>query len=289
METKTILVTGANGQLGNEMRQLASQFPSYNFLFVTKEDLPIDDFGNVQAYFQKHPVNYCINCAAYTAVDKAETEKEKAFLINGDAVGNLAAMCKQFGARLIHVSTDYVFNGLSKEPYKEDEKVDPVNTYGASKLRGEEMVLDKDPGSIIIRTSWVFSSFGNNFVKTMLRVMSQRESINVVNDQEGCPTYAADLAKAIMRIVEKDKDVKGGIYNYCNEGTTTWYDFAVAIKELSGSGCVVNSIPTSEFPTPAKRPKYSVLETSKIKDILQISIPNWKDALKDCLAQLKNQ
>jgi dTDP-4-dehydrorhamnose reductase len=289
METKTILVTGANGQLGNEMRQLASQFPSYNFLFVTKEDLPIDDFGNVQAYFQKHPVNYCINCAAYTAVDKAETEKEKAFLINGDAVGNLAAMCKQFGARLIHVSTDYVFNGLSKEPYKEDEKVDPVNTYGASKLRGEEMVLDKDPGSIIIRTSWVFSSFGNNFVKTMLRVMSQRESINVVNDQEGCPTYAADLAKAIMRIVEKDKDVKGGIYNYCNEGITTWYDFAVAIKELSGSGCVVNSIPTSEFPTPAKRPKYSVLETSKIKDILQISIPNWKDALKDCLAQLKNQ
>ncbi len=283
MAAKTILVTGANGQLGNEMQVISKQYPSYNFLFVAKDELPIDDFEAAQEYFDNHSIDVCVNCAAYTAVDRAETEKEKAFAINGSAVGNLAKLCKQNNALFIHVSTDYVFDGTATSPYKEDSAVNPIGVYGASKLQGEELALQNNPASIIIRTSWVYSSFGNNFVKTMLRLMKERESLNVVNDQQGCPTYASDLAKTIMDIISGTK-VHPGIYNFSNHGITTWYQFAVAIKELSKSNCAVNPIPTSQYPTPAKRPAYSVLDTTKICDTFNVIIPGWKESLQKCIA-----
>lgn len=285
---KTILVTGANGQLGREMQVMAASFPGYNFLFVTKEELPIDDAAAVKKYFQVHDIDVCVNCAAYTAVDKAESEKEKAFAINGDAVGNLAALCKGKGALFIHISTDYVFDGTATSPYKEDNAVNPIGVYGASKLKGEQLAIQNNPASIIIRTSWVYSSFGNNFVKTMLRLMKERESINVVSDQQGCPTYAADLASTIMDIISGTV-ITPGIYNFSNHGLITWYDFAVVIKELSGSNCIVNPIPTSQYPTPAKRPAYSVLDTTKIRDTFNVVIPEWKDSLKKCLELINHR
>lgn len=282
---KTILVTGANGQLGREMQVIAGGFPQYHFLFVTKEELPIDDKEAVKKYFQSNDITVCVNCAAYTAVDKAESEQGKAFAINGDAVGALAAICKEKSILFIHISTDYVFDGTATSSYKEDHPVNPVGVYGASKLKGEELALQNNPAAIIIRTSWVYSSFGNNFVKTMLRLMKERESINVVNDQKGCPTYAADLAKAIMDIVS-GINVTPGIYNFSNHGVINWYEFAIAIKELSGSKCIVNPIPTSQYPTPAKRPAYSVLDTTKIRDTFNVVIPGWKESLKKCLGIL---
>lgn len=283
-EKKTILITGANGQLGNEMQVISSGFTAYNFLFVTKEDLAIDDVEAVKKYFASHTIDYCVNCAAYTAVDKAETEKEKAYLINAEAVGNLAMVCKEHNTTFIHISTDYVFDGTATAPYKEDDPVSPVNLYGASKLKGEELAIQNNPHSIIIRTSWVYSSFGNNFVKTMLRLMSERESINVVSDQQGCPTYAADLAEAIMQIIQSNVIIKTSpIFNYSNTGAINWYQFALAIKELSGSKCTVNPIPASQYPTPAKRPQYSVMDTNKIQQTFNLHIPEWKDSLENCL------
>lgn len=283
---KTILVTGSAGQLGMEIWKLADEYPSYKFLFTTKDFLPIDDFKAVKEFFEQQQIDHCINCAAYTAVDKAESEKEKAFLINADAAGNLAAICKDHQAQFIHISTDYVFDGTSTVPYKEDDKISPINVYGASKLRGEELVLNHNPAAIIIRTSWVYSSFGNNFVKTMVRLMQEKESINVVNDQYGCPTYAADIAGVIMTMIDKQDDgsPQHGIFNYCNEGVTTWYDFAKAIKKHIKSKCIVNPIPSSQYPTPAKRPHYSVLDTAKIKETFGIVIPDWKDSLHKCLS-----
>jgi dTDP-4-dehydrorhamnose reductase len=287
-DKNTILVTGANGQLGNEMRIISSVYPAYNFLFVAKDDLSIDDLETVKKYFANHIIDYCINCAAYTAVDKAETEPEKALLINATAVGNLAKVCKQYGTQLIHISTDYVFDGTSAIPYKEDHSVAPVNRYGATKLKGEELAQQSNPGTIIIRTSWVYSSFGNNFVKTMLRLMKEKEQLSVVSDQVGCPTYAADLAAAIMQIITSGKAPGNpGIYNYSNSGIINWWQFAVGIKELSGSKCIINPIPSSNYPTPAKRPAYSVMDTTKIQQTFAIDIPFWNDSLKKCLLLLK--
>ena len=294
-DKKTILVTGANGQLGSEMQAIAVGYPAYDFLFVTREALQIDDEEALEKYFSTHRIDYCVNCAAYTAVDKAETETEKAFLINGAAVGNLAKYCKAQGAVFIHISTDYVFDGTSTNPYKEEDTVNPVNLYGASKLMGEELAILNNPNSIIIRTSWVYSSSGNNFVKTMLRLMKERESIQVVSDQMGCPTYAADLASAIMQIIEQLKintDVLNQegtvahIFNYSNQGVINWYQFALAIKELSGSACEVNPILSSQYPTPAKRPQYSVMDTSKIQQTFHLVIPNWKNSLQNCISLL---
>lgn len=285
MANKTILVTGANGQLGREMQVIAADYPDYNFVFVTKEELPIDDAEAVKKYFHLHAIDVCVNCAAYTAVDKAETESEKAFAINGDAVGNLAALCKEKNALFIHISTDYVFDGTATTPYKEDHQVNPIGTYGASKLKGEELAMQNNPASIIIRTSWVYSSFGNNFVKTMLRLMKERESINVVEDQQGCPTYAADLAAAIMQIISGE-NITPGIYNFSNHGIINWYQFAVAIKELTASNCIANPIPSSQYPTPAKRPAYSVMDTTKIRQTFNVVIPEWKESLKKCLELL---
>ena len=293
MSNKTILVTGANGQLGNEMQVIAKVYPAYNFLFVTREQLPIDDEAAVKKYFSENKIDVCVNCAAYTAVDKAESEIEKATSINGTAVGNLAALCKQYNAAFIHVSTDYVFDGTATSPYQTNHPVNPVNAYGATKLLGEQLAIKNNPATIIIRTSWVYSSFGNNFVKTMLRLMKERESINVVADQQGCPTYAADLANAIMQIVGQlpyrfdTSDCTATIFNYSNTGAINWYQFATAIKELSGSDCIVNPIPSSQYPTPANRPAYSVMDTSKIRQAFNIVIPGWKESLQKCLELLK--
>ncbi len=281
---KTILVTGSGGQLGMEIWKLCDRYPSYKFLFTSREDLPIDNFKIVKQFFERQQIDHCINCAAYTAVDKAESENEKAFLINADAAGNLATICKEHKTQFIHISTDYVFDGTSSAPYKEVDKVSPVNIYGASKLRGEELVLNNNSCAIIIRTSWVYSSFGNNFVKTMQRLLKEKESINVVSDQHGCPTYAADLAEVIMKIVGKVGNCQTGIFNYCNSGIITWYEFANEIKEFIKSKCSINPIPASQYPVPAKRPQYSVLDTSKIKEVFNITIPNWKDSLHTCLS-----
>lgn len=294
-ENKTILVTGANGQVGKEFRKMAPQFSNYTFLFTDKNELPIENAEVVKNYFSSNEINFCINCAAYTTVDKAETEKEQSFLINATAVANLAAVCLQYKVQLIHLSTDYVFDGTGRLPHKETDETNPINIYGQSKLNGEILALKNNPSVIIIRTSWVYAEFGNNFVKTMLRLMQEKESINVVNDQFGCPTYAGDLVMAIMEIINKepktqipvsDIEFALNIYNYCNEGIISWYDFALAIKELTGSICTVNPIPSSQFATLAKRPQYSVLDTTKIKSHFGISIPAWKVSLKKCLELL---
>lgn len=286
--TPTILVTGSNGQLGSEIKVLSKKFPSYNFLFVSREELSIENSESLQSFFEKNKIDYCINCAAYTAVDKAETEKEKAFFINADAVGKLATICLENQTKLIHISTDYVYDGSVHVPLKEENAVGPINVYGTSKLQGEELTLDSNPFALIIRTSWVYSSFGNNFVKTMLRLFREKAEINVINDQLGSPTYAADLASVIMEFIEKIQQggTFSGIVNYSNDGTTNWYEFAQEIKLLVNSNCKIKPIPTSSYPTPANRPLYSVLDTSKIKKLLQLEIPSWQQSLKKCLEKL---
>ena len=282
---KTVLVTGSSGQLGKEIQNLASFYPSINFLFTTKENLDIENFDSIKRVFDDEQIDTCINCAAYTAVDRAETEKDLAFRINADAVGNIASVCNAHQAQLIHISTDYVFDGRSKVPYKETDSIDPINIYGASKLKGEEMALNNNASTCILRTSWVYSSHGNNFVRTMLRLMKDRSLVNVVNDQFGSPTYAADLANVIMLIALKDIPIPG-LLNYSNEGIITWYEFALAIKEYTKSKCELRPITTSEFPTPAARPMFSVLDTSRIRQFLEIDIPNWKSSLHTCLQSL---
>ncbi len=285
----TILVTGANGQLANEIKTISAHYPAYRFLFTTKENLPVENTGALQLFFSKHQIDYCINCAAYTAVDKAEAEKEKAFLINAEAVGELAGVCNAHQTKLIHISTDYVYDGSNQKPLKEEDAVAPLNVYGWSKLKGEELSLNKNPSTLIIRTSWVYSSFGNNFVKTMLRLFKEKEEISVVAGQYGSPTYAADLAKVIMVFIERMKqgEVFSGIFNYCNSGTTSWYEFAEAIKHFVNSNCKINPIPTSAYKTAAKRPQYSVLDTTKIKELLNADIPFWRDSLQECLRILE--
>lgn len=272
-----------------EFKTIAGKFPQFNFIFTSKDELSITDTSAIEKWFNDNKINYCFNCAAYTAVDKAEIEKEIAFENNGTAVGNLAAVCKKFDSLFIHISTDYVFNGKAKDPYKETDETDPVNIYGASKFLGETEAMKNDPDTIIIRTSWVYSSFGKNFVKTMLRLMSEKESISVVSDQVGCPTYANDLAEVIMKIISENEDPVGGIYNYSNSGVISWYEFALAIKEISGSNCFVNPVSSSEYPTPAKRPNYSVLDTTKIQEVFNIEIPFWKDSLEKCISLLKSE
>lgn len=280
-----ILVTGANGQLANEIKVISFGYPQHQFFFTTKEELPIENTEAVASFFDKNKIDYCINCAAYTAVDKAEVEKEKAFLINADAVGILANICSVHRTKLIHISTDYVYEGSANIPLKEGNKTGPVNIYGRSKLKGEEIALEKYPDTIILRTSWVYSSFGNNFVKTMLHLFKEKSEINVVADQYGSPTYAADLASTIMEFIEASKQGKqfSGIFNYCNEGIISWYQFAEEIKLLINSSCIINPIPTSSYKTAAERPQYSVLDTSKIKQALQISIPDWEKSLEKCM------
>jgi len=285
-----ILVTGANGQLGKELRKLAPSFPQFNFIFLSREDLPVHHFELVRNFFKASHPQYCINCAAYTAVDKAESEKELAFQVNAEAVGVLAAVSNEYGCRFIHFSTDYVFDGAASSPYTEDAATNPQSVYGASKLEGEKQAMQFNADPIIIRTSWVYSEFGKNFVKTMLKLMSEREEINVVNDQTGSPTHAADLAEVITTIIVNCQlsiaDWTPGIYHYSNEGSASWYDFAMAIKELSGNNCKINPISTSQYPTQALRPAYSLLSTDKIRKIFGIKPSPWRTSLQNCISRL---
>ena len=276
---KTILVTGANGQLGSEINFISKNYPQYNFIFADRNVLSIVDENAIELFFDNNIIDFCINCAAYTAVDKAENEKENAILVNATAVGFLAKACKKHKAKFIHISTDYVFDGNATEPYKTDDATNPVNFYGNTKLQGEQIALQENDESIIIRTSWVYSSIGNNFVKTMMRLMNERESIGVVNDQYGSPTYAADLAAAIMQIIASNKNYKG-IYHYSNTGSISWYDFATEIAAQIKTNCIVNPITTAQFPTPAKRPSYSVFDTSKITADFGVEILDWKVSLE---------
>ncbi len=279
------MVTGANGQLGMEFRALAGSYPGFHFLFVSRDELSVTDEAAIGSYFTEHKPDYCVNCAAYTAVDKAEKDMGVTYAVNAVAAGYLAAACKREQAKFIHISTDYVFAGNATAPYKETDETDPLNYYGYSKLQGEKKVFPANEQSIIIRTSWVYSSFGKNFVKTMARLMNEKESLGVVADQFGCPTYAADLAMAIMQIISSQNFVPG-IYHYCNKGIICWYDFAIEIKQLIHSNCTVNPITTAAYPTPAKRPYYSAFDTSKIEQTFGLHIPMWQDSLRKCMAQI---
>lgn len=280
-----MLVTGANGQLGKELRQLETKWPEFEFLFLSREDLPIHHFELVRNFFKATHPSFLINCAAYTAVDKAEQEEELAFQINAEAVGVLAAICKEQDCKFVHVSTDYVFDGLANRPYREDDLTNPQGVYGASKLAGEKEAVLLNPDSVIIRTSWVYSSFGKNFVKTILRLLQEKPSVSVVDDQIGSPTYAADLAVAILEIISL-KSWKPGVYHFSNEGEISWCAFAKAIAALTHSNTPIQAITTAEFPTPAKRPAWSVLDKSKIKAVYGIKIRPWKESLADCLELL---
>jgi len=287
MASPIILVTGANGQLGKELQDLAGRYPQYRFVFLSRTDLPIHHFELVKNFFEAYHPAFCINAAAYTAVDRAESEKELSMLVNGEAVGILAAVSRMYGTRFVHVSTDYVFNGRSSVPYRESDPVDPVNQYGRSKLDGEQRCMRENPESIIIRTSWVYSSHGNNFVKTMLRLMDERAEIKVVDDQVGAPTYAADLADAIMQIIISG-NWHPGIYHYSDQGQLSWFAFAQTIKELAGKKCTILPIPSSAYPLPAQRPSFSLLNTDKIRSTFGLRIPDWRESLEICLNKIKS-
>jgi len=280
---KKILVTGATGQLGSELSVLASSYPQYEWVFADRTQITLDNLEMVQSQLEVIRPNIVFNCGAYTAVDKAESEKDLAFTVNHLAVGLIAKYARENNAKLIHISTDYVFDGSSSVALDEEAKTSPINVYGESKLAGETACLEENPESIIIRTSWVYSKFGNNFVKTMQRLMQERDEINVVNDQIGSPTYAADLAQAMIDVIESPEWISG-IYNYSNEGEITWYEFAESIKELGGYSCKVTGIASSAYPTPAKRPSYSLLNKEKIKTVYNLEVPNYKESLRKMFA-----
>lgn len=279
-----ILVTGMNGQLGCEIQALSSAYPQYEFAFVDRDTLDLSNLCVLEEYFEDKAFDAIINCAAYTAVDKAESEIDLADTINCRAVSMLAKIAKNKNISLIHISTDYVFDGRNYRPYIETDPTDPQGVYGRTKRDGENAILDVSPkNTIIIRTSWVYSSHGANFVKTMLRLGRERDSLGVIFDQVGTPTYARDLAKTILDILPKINNVSPEIFHYSNEGVTSWYDFAQTIFELSGVTCKVNAIETSQYPTPATRPHYSLLNKKKIKETFGLSIPYWKESLKECI------
>ncbi|MBE0642430.1 MAG: dTDP-4-dehydrorhamnose reductase [Bacteroidales bacterium] len=279
-----VLVTGAKGQLGQSMQKIAMQvLPSASFLWTDVDELDITSLTAVEGFIANHKPDYIINCAAYTAVDKAESEPDKALLINAEAPRLLASASHRHGARLIHVSTDYVFNGRSNTPYSENHPPDPQGMYGFTKLQGELLVAENAPQSLIIRTSWLYSEYGHNFVKTMLKLGSERHEIGVVSDQYGSPTYAGDLARAILEFIRQGADVPGGIYHYCNQGITTWHGLATRVMEMAGLHCRVNAITTAEYPTAAYRPGYSVLQTNRLQETLGITIPEWESSLQTCM------
>ena len=279
-----VLVTGSAGQLGQSLHFLAGNYPEINFVFCSSKELDISDSANCETIFNTIKPSYCINVAAYTAVDKAETEPEKAKLINVIGAKNLAEVCKKHHSVLIHISTDFVFDGEKIAPYIEEDPKHPIGVYGKTKLEGEQVIQSILKEHFIIRTSWLYSQFGNNFMKTMLRLASERDSLSIVNDQIGTPTNAVDLAKAIITIAlannENKVHDKFGIYHFSNEGSCTWFDFANKIFEVKKIAINLNPIPTSSFPTPAKRPKYSVLDKTKIKNNFGLAIKKWEDSLE---------
>ncbi len=277
---KKILVTGANGQLGQAIKEIAIKYPKLEFVFVSRSKLDITNQTEVINYFKDNNFDAVVNCAAYTAVDLAETDVENARLVNATAVKYLAEATNQANIPFVHISTDYVFDGTIATPRLESDEVNPIGIYGQTKLEGEEFALAINPKTIVIRTAWVYSKYGKNFVKTMLWLFNEKEEIGVINDQIGSPTNAVDLADAIAQIVAKDELVYG-IFNYSNEGECSWFDFASEIKALTGAKIKINPIPTTAYPTPAKRPAYSLLDKTKIKTTYHISIPNWEDSLKN--------
>lgn len=284
---KKILVTGANGQLGQCLQKISSQFEEFEFIFTDSETLDITNKEEVNDFFWQNAPDFCINAAAYTAVDLAETDIEKAFLVNADGTENLAEACAENNAQFIHVSTDYVFDGENNLAYTEEDFTNPLGVYGASKLAGDELALEVNPCSVILRTSWVYSEFGKNFVKTMLSLFATKEELNIVADQFGQPTNANDLAEAIMKIIKSEK-ITPGIFNFSNLGRISWFDFAEKIAELSEAKIKLNAIETSQYPTPAKRPKNSVLDLDKISKTYAIQLKPWEESIEDCVQILQN-
>jgi len=287
-----VLITGSNGQLGSEVRELAANYSKLDLVFKNSHELDICNFDELQNFIIKNNIISVINCAAYTAVDAAEEDEQIAKKVNSEGVSNIVKALQKVNGKLIHISTDYVFDGNHFLPYKESEPVSPIGVYGETKRAGELAVINSNIDSIVIRTSWLYSSYGNNFVKTMLRLGSEKENLGVIFDQVGTPTYARDLAKTCLEIITGVNSVKisnnGNLYHYSNEGVASWYDFAISIMELGGVNCKVNPIQTKDYPTLAKRPQYSVLNKSKIKTDFKIEIPYWRNSLKDCIEKIKN-
>ena len=290
MSKPTIAVTGKNGQLGFEISQLANQFPQFQFIFTGRQELDLDNPETVDDFFQQNKPSYFINCAAYTAVDKAETDIETAMAVNATSVGLIAKHCREHNCPLITISTDYVFDGQGKAPYPIDYTTNPINHYGYTKLLGEELALQHNPNTIVIRTSWVYSTHGNNFVKTMIRLMNEKPTLSIVGDQVGSPTNAKNLALAILTIIQKidSKEVtpEYGIYHYSDKGVISWFQFAKEIKAYKKLHCKLTSTTTANYPTPAKRPAYSVLDSSRIKAVYGIDSTDWKESLYSCLDNL---
>ena len=283
-----ILVTGANGQLGSEFRFLSSIQNQHEWIFTDLQELDLSDLQNLENNISKIAPSLIINCAAYTSVDKAESEIELSNILNFKAVDLISKWSSNNSKKLIHISTDYVFDGNSEIPLKEDALTSPINVYGSSKLKGEIVCLKNDLNSIIIRTSWVYSSFGNNFIKIIRNLMEKRDSLSVVNDQVGSPTYAADLAEVILTIINHKKWIPG-LYHYSNEGEISWFDFANDIKYFGNFKTQINGISTEEYPTAAKRPKYSLLDKTKIKETYNIKVPFYKDSIEKCIKILQNE
>ena len=286
---KKILVTGSNGQLGNELRKTSAQYPGFEIIFTDLPELDITDQYATDDFFKNQKPDFLINCAAYTAVDKAESEPEKADQINAKATALLAAGAARYNFKLVHISTDYVFNGQHYKPYTEDDATSPQSAYGRSKLAGEEAIRQSGAHSLILRTSWLYSAYGHNFVKTILRLAKERSEIKVVFDQVGTPTWAADLARCILSMIDKPQPERCSIYHYSNEGVCSWYDFAQTIIKTEGLNCRVLPVRSKEFPTPAPRPAFSVLDKSKIKKDFSVQIPWWQESLRKCLKRVNNE
>jgi dTDP-4-dehydrorhamnose reductase len=287
---KNILVTGGNGQLGQSLQKIAGAYPQFSIVFTDYAELDITNAQALTDFFADQQIDACINCAAYTAVDKAESDEDKAFLLNFQAVLNLAEICAQHKAQLVHISTDYVFNGKQNVPYVETDDTDPQGIYGASKVRGEAAATGYNSETIVIRTSWLYSEYAVNFVKRMKELMQEKQELNVVFDQAGTPTYAGDLAKAILDVLQykatNPDAAVGGIYHYSNEGVTSWFDFAVTIKEMTGATTSIQPVTSDKYQTAAKRPAYSVLNKEKIKSTFGLAIPYWRDSLTQCLKNM---
>ena len=285
-----ILVTGGKGQLGQSFQSITSQYDNIETIFTDVEELDICNIENITEYLTNTDIKYIINCAAYTAVDKAETDQTASTRLNATAVKNIGKAAKEHGIKVIHISTDYVFDGNSHKPYNESDYAVPASFYGQTKLLGEKYLMEEQPDSIIIRTAWLYSEFGNNFVKTMIKLGNERDELRVVADQIGSPTYAVDLAESILDIISKieNNSVKfvAGIYHYSNEGVCSWYDFTINIHQMMGIECKVMPIESKEYPTAAPRPYYSVLNKTKIKTTYKLNVPYWRISLENCLRKL---
>jgi dTDP-4-dehydrorhamnose reductase len=287
--TTKILVTGANGQLGNEIKLISRKHSDIHFYFTDVDELDITQITHVENFLKENPVDIIINCAAYNAVDKAEEDEESAFMINSIAVKYISQLALKKKIFFIHVSTDYVFDGIKNMPYTESDIVNPLSVYARSKQEGESQIQSTLKRGIIIRTSWLYSEYGNNFVKTIIKFAKDRDALNVVCDQVGTPTYAKDLAEVIFKLIPRTNKIREvEIYHYSNEGVASWYDFAKTIVEISGINCQINPVETKNFPLPAHRPFFSILNKSKIKKFLGIDIPYWRESLKDCLQNINN-